>query len=745
MAKRERIGFYGRFTPAPVDMSQANKFKQLAGIAEDVGGLALSQAKRIREEQGLEAAETAVEKAKTVDPETGIITYEDVDKKSSFGFFGSAFNEAASIKMRQARQAAEATNIQNLDRDFRETIDSLEKEHEGNPVAFESAIQNYTEGTIAGISSLDEDVQARLVNALAAKSLSARNRVSTKYEADELKNNIKDQRSNIDEAVSAASRLMAGGDSEEALAELANIELMMASLGKIDPSFDVKENTRRVRNTLYQVNQVREFRGLVAEEGEDAAKEALIKFRDEGAPETYDALEFDAFVSQLNTEINKEVSLRKTQSQEKQRQIDKELDDVVAKISMGFPLTKDEIDSANTLAFGTPRQSKIEDAMLLAPFNSQSYENQNISIASAEQNKEYALMSRMKIAQATQRNAIAKDPYTFAVRQGLIERADLNLSELGTDEFANSLEQRKEQAEFLSSYYGMRISPLEVSEQTALKEALPAMNIDQKILLMDSFGSDSGLWGSIADAGDVGVFAQLAALGNDDVSRIALFGQEKRQLKGIVFDPKKSDYLTVFNDVVGDVYNLDNKDSTLQTAIAHYLGSTDEEVFDPNIFKRSIQAVTSGIDKVRGYPTQMNGLTESQIEMYFDSITADDLTEMGVAPKSTLEGDLSFFTPGLAPVSDFETVDLNLRMLQEGRIKAVEGRGNYVVTAKNGETITDRMGDRIVFNITEQKLSSILNSRTYTPGRRYSLSFVPGGVDAMPLMSNRLRYGSDDL
>jgi hypothetical protein len=745
MAKRERIGFYGRFTPAPVDMSQANKFKQLAGIAEDVGGLALSQAKRIREEQGLEAAETAVEKAKTVDPETGIITYEDVDKKSSFGFFGSAFNEAASIKMRQARQAAEATNMQNLDRDIRETVYSLEKEHEGNPVAFESALQSYTEGTIEGISSLDEDVQAKVINSLSAKSLSARNRVSTKYEADELTNNIKAQRSNIDEAISAASRLMARGDSEEALAELANIETMMVSVGNIDSTFDVKESIRRVRNTLYQVDKVEEFRRLVSEEGQDAAKEALIKFRDEGAPETYDALEFDAFVSQLNTEINKEASLRSAQSQEKQIKINKELDDVIAKLSMGFTLTKDEIDSANKLAFGTQRQSEIEDAMLLAPFNSQSYENQNISIASAEQNEEYALMSRMKIAQATQRNAIAKDPYTFAVRQGLIERADLNLSELGTDEFANSLEQRKEQAEFLSGYYGMRISPLEASEQTALKQALPDMDQAQKILLMDSFGSDSGLWGSIADAGDVGVFAQLAALGNDDVSRIALKGQEKQQLKGIVFDPKKSDYLTVFNDVVGDVYNLDNKNSTLQTAIAHYLGTTDEEVFNPNIFRRSIQAVTSGINKVRGYPTQMNGLTESEIEMYFDSITADDLAEMGAVPKSIVGGGFTYFTPGLAPVADFEKVDLNLRLIEEGRIKAVAGRGNYVVTAKDGQTITDRAGNEIVFNITEKKLSSILNSRTYTPGRRYGLSFLPGGVDEMPMMSNRLRYRSDDL
>ena len=105
---------------------------------------------------------------------------------------------------------------------------------------------------------------------------------------------------------------------------------------------------------------------------------------------------------------------------------------------------------------------------------------------------------------------------------------------------------------------------------------------------------------------------------------------------------------------------------------------------------------------------------------------------------------MDFFTPGLIPTSTSESVDLNLRLLQEGRIKAVAGRGNYIVTSKNGETITDRAGNAIVFNVTEKKLNSLLNSG-YAPSKRYGLSLLPGGVDEMPIMSNRLRYGSDDL
>ena len=126
MAKRERIGFYGRFTPAPVDMSQANKFKQLAGIAEDVGGLALSQAKRIREEQAVEEGAIAGVKA----AETG-----ELELSSTFGFGGATRNKAA-INSFMAESEAK----------FIEQVDNLEVEFADDPLGFAEASNNLIEG-----------------------------------------------------------------------------------------------------------------------------------------------------------------------------------------------------------------------------------------------------------------------------------------------------------------------------------------------------------------------------------------------------------------------------------------------------------------------------------------------------------------------------------------------------------------------------------------------------------------------
>lgn len=126
MAKRERIGFYGRFTPAPVDMSQANKFKQLAGIAEDVGGLVLSQAKRIREEQAVEEGAIAGVKA----AETG-----ELELRSTFGFGGAIHNKAL-INSFMAESEAK----------FIDQVDDLEIEFADDPLGFAEASNNLIEG-----------------------------------------------------------------------------------------------------------------------------------------------------------------------------------------------------------------------------------------------------------------------------------------------------------------------------------------------------------------------------------------------------------------------------------------------------------------------------------------------------------------------------------------------------------------------------------------------------------------------
>ena len=167
MAKRERIGFYGRFTPAPVDMSQANKFKQLAGIAEDVGGLALSQAKRIREEQAVEEGAIAGVKA----AETG-----ELELSSTFGFGGATRNKAA-INSFMAESEAK----------FIEQVDDLEIEFADDPLGFAEASNNLIEGLSKSVPIPVQQQQEEFVrniiglsNKRISKSYLAKQEIQTK-------------------------------------------------------------------------------------------------------------------------------------------------------------------------------------------------------------------------------------------------------------------------------------------------------------------------------------------------------------------------------------------------------------------------------------------------------------------------------------------------------------------------------------------------------------------------------------
>jgi hypothetical protein len=91
MAKQPRqqpIGFYGKFQPTGVDDSAARRMQALAGLGETVAGLS-SLAKQFGVAQAEEAAPAeaalAVEKAITVDPETGKNIYGKIEKRKGWG------------------------------------------------------------------------------------------------------------------------------------------------------------------------------------------------------------------------------------------------------------------------------------------------------------------------------------------------------------------------------------------------------------------------------------------------------------------------------------------------------------------------------------------------------------------------------------------------------------------------------------------------------------------------------------
>lgn len=87
MAKQQRIGFYGKFTPTAIDTSEADKMRALAGLGQDISQTALAIGKPMieakRAEEGIEAAQEALE------------TGGEVEKIAAYKIGASQYNAAA--------------------------------------------------------------------------------------------------------------------------------------------------------------------------------------------------------------------------------------------------------------------------------------------------------------------------------------------------------------------------------------------------------------------------------------------------------------------------------------------------------------------------------------------------------------------------------------------------------------------------------------------------------------------------
>ena len=83
--RQQRIGFYGKFQPTGVDQSGARRMQALAGLAEQVGGMAEQFGIAKAEELAPAQAAQAVEEAITIDPETGKKVFGAVPTKKGYG------------------------------------------------------------------------------------------------------------------------------------------------------------------------------------------------------------------------------------------------------------------------------------------------------------------------------------------------------------------------------------------------------------------------------------------------------------------------------------------------------------------------------------------------------------------------------------------------------------------------------------------------------------------------------------
>ena len=161
MAKQQRIGFYGKFTPTALDTSEADKMRALAGLGQQMRGAALAIGKPMVEAERVKQAKIASAKAGTIDPETGEL-------------IGPA-EEVAAYKFGAAQANAVARNTyeSNVSVEMNNIVDSAAAEFPDDIVGYQNKVQSAMEGLIGAMPEeyrgQAENLYARLDNPTSRK------------------------------------------------------------------------------------------------------------------------------------------------------------------------------------------------------------------------------------------------------------------------------------------------------------------------------------------------------------------------------------------------------------------------------------------------------------------------------------------------------------------------------------------------------------------------------------------------
>jgi hypothetical protein len=270
-------------------------------------------------------------------------------------------------------------------------------------------------------------------------------------------------------------------------------------------------------------------------------------------------------------------------------------------------------------------------------------------------------------------NKLAReDGYSLGVKQGLIPSTPLDIGN------AESFKARLDQAELLTSHYGVEVSPLSDSEAAGLSDTIPDMTPMEKIELATTLQQSPSVWGQL-DKKNAGQFAMAGATGDMPVMSAIFKGQELLKQK-LVKSLKQDDYLANFNDAVEGVYGPQDRRAILDAVLSHYSSTSSnaiDGIYDNSDFEASLDAVTGGIAKVNGFRLELpRGVSDDDFDDYLDDLQPETIEDMG----------------GIANYSNEGAIEA----IQQGRIRSV-GSNQYTVET-NGGTLFGNDGKPFIFS-----------------------------------------------
>ena len=678
--RQQPIGFYGKFQPTGVDNSAAQRMQALAGLGETVAGIAEQFGIAKAEELAPAEALQAVEEARIVDPETGKVSYGEVAQKSGWG---SSVYQNTVINAQYAQRKTDTTiRLNEIAVDFAD-----------DPKGYETAAKAFYDATV---DAAPLEIRQDLRSAMGPRISSNFQTINANFVANSEKQGQAILQDSINTALIDLENLTANGEDQLVAKELPLLYLTIDAMGEADPLYNVEGAKNKVNNVLYEQRALKTLNDIADKDGIPAAMTALEELQDKPLNQGYSQADRRSFTISAQEDLSRKNSRINASGKVSTNEAQKQTQDYIIARSLGQPINEQERSAVYELAKGTPLEEKLFLADEIGIFATASMQARNDMLDAARGGglDRVDAYKAMLVANEDINKRYREDGISMYVAQGLGEAIEFNPSILvddpttPEDELAlnqQAFAQRKKQAKLASSHSGVSVSPLTNNDANALSNTITQMTPQEKIGLVNLFGSDSSVWGQIA-GNNQGVFAQAAASGNRVVQQTIFKGQDLLANKLVPTLSQADGYLTDFNRMVGNVYGPNDKRDTLDAALNYYYGSLDsgEDQYNSSKFKSAVQAVTGGIDKLRGYQTQLpRGVSDYDLDIYFESLGAFELIDQGynIAPKD---------------------LDVAVDAVRNGQIKAIAGQGNYNIYGRDGGVIVNADGTPVVFNVTQE-------------------------------------------
>jgi len=710
MAKRprqQRILSYGEFRPTGVDDSAARRMQALAGLGETVAGVAEQFGRAKATELAPEQAKIQIDEATNIDPETGEVTREKVEMRSGFAWGADAYNQ----EINTHNKAIDAAYLSDIDRDNAAKINELRDNNINDPEQFITLATAYSKGVIGTIKP---EFQGIVSDSLRQNIFTTSEQLKTSRRQNDIANSIQKQVDNASQKLDDLSIRARKG--EDVSAQRDELVLAIQTLSELSPEQKRQESQRisTLDKSIYESKVSGELNRIAETDGPAEASKRLQEIKQ--TPQAgYSDKEWDAFINNEQTQLGRTKTLIDSTNQLATVEKQTEITEYVKKAELGFSIPEAEQAKMTEQVAGTKYEASVAMATELAQFAVQPVSVRKELIAQSQKSGNATLTANLITLNNRLQSEIANDAFGLGMKQGYVEYTTLNVSDIlsGTLEEAEKVfKTRKADASLLSTIYGTNVSVLTKEEASQLTAALPNMNEDQKMRISRVLGANSGVWAQIATDPTSGAFAQVSALGNDSVSRTVFRGQEALATENVkpVSGKDLDQANDILDEVVGNVYGNFDKESVREAALSYYYGSNPRrDSLEQDKWRASIQAVTGGIEKVRGVPTQLTGVGVDKVsgrdlDLYFKSLTTDDLEKMNIKP--ILSEVTIAYTSSVRDFSQVFQQNQTLDKIYNGRIEAVAGQGNYVIVQGN-QIVTDADGADIIFNVTKQKVDAM--------------------------------------